>query len=330
MSDQTGTNPIKKILVGEGATLEFGVIELSKDAIQIAMPAATKYTSGNQEGLGVGRNPGWDLFDSAQQFYIHPINTRGTNDADDLTYNDDDIVVWKGAVAEAVTLSYSNDNQPVMDITVNMFPDTDQTELQYLFTVGDPDVVSASQSAPTVLGTDPAEGGTGESKTTAKWVVFSEELRGFTSSTTDLSGYVDIVTHADGTAVATTDTYADYVSGTAEAGAASTITLEDGEVPAEDDILNGLTIEITGGTGSGQTRTISDYVGSTRVTTVSTAWTTQPDTTSTYKVYGGFCTLKPSSALSGSTDYAIIAAGVEAKNGLNLANAVMNVFTTAA
>jgi hypothetical protein len=50
-----------------------------------------------------------------------------------------------------------------------------------------------------------------------------------------------------------------------------------------DDYYNNLYITIVDGTGAGQIRQITDYVGSTRVATVST-WTTSPDTTSTYKI----------------------------------------------
>ncbi len=69
--------------------------------------------------------------------------------------------------------------------------------------------------------------------------------------------------------------------GTATAGGASTITLQLGS-SATDDYYNNQTIEITGGTGAGQKRLISDYVGSTRVATVSTAWATNPSSDSTY------------------------------------------------
>lgn len=72
-------------------------------------------------------------------------------------------------------------------------------------------------------------------------------------------------------------------SNTAQAGGASTITLDTG-ASATDDIYNGSTIEITGGTGSGQTRVIDDYVGTTKVATVDSAWDTQPDNTSTFTV----------------------------------------------
>lgn len=76
-----------------------------------------------------------------------------------------------------------------------------------------------------------------------------------------------------------------YLSATATAGSSTTITFPAaGNVSALDDWYNGLEIEITSGTGSGQTRTISDYVGSTRVATVSVDWTTNPDATSVFEV----------------------------------------------
>lgn len=73
--------------------------------------------------------------------------------------------------------------------------------------------------------------------------------------------------------------------GTAQAGASSTITLAT-TASSTDDTYNNMDIVITSGTGSGQTRTITDYVGSTRVATVDEAWTTTPDDTSVYEVRG--------------------------------------------
>ena len=73
-------------------------------------------------------------------------------------------------------------------------------------------------------------------------------------------------------------------TGTAQAGSASTITLRSG-ASAANDTYNGQVIFITGGTGVGQSRAISDYVGSTKVATVITNWTTNPDATSTYDIY---------------------------------------------
>lgn len=72
-------------------------------------------------------------------------------------------------------------------------------------------------------------------------------------------------------------------SGTAQAGSASTITLATG-ASAVDNAYTNMVVRITGGAGSGQERTISGYVGATKVATVSQNWTTNPDATSTYDV----------------------------------------------
>lgn len=76
----------------------------------------------------------------------------------------------------------------------------------------------------------------------------------------------------------TTDT------GTAQAGAANTITLKAASSFSSDDQPNGMFIEITSGTGSGQTRHVEDYVTATKVLTVFPAWDTAPDNTSNYEV----------------------------------------------
>lgn len=75
--------------------------------------------------------------------------------------------------------------------------------------------------------------------------------------------------------------------GLATAGGASTLTLASYS-STTNQWYTGLILEILSGTGLGQTRTISDYNGTTKVATVSTAWTTQPDTTSRYYIYSGY------------------------------------------
>jgi len=72
-------------------------------------------------------------------------------------------------------------------------------------------------------------------------------------------------------------------NGTSQAGAATTITLKAADTK-DDDFYNNMTIRITGGTGAGQEKTIDDYVNSTKVATVNSAWTTNPDSTSTYAI----------------------------------------------
>jgi hypothetical protein len=72
------------------------------------------------------------------------------------------------------------------------------------------------------------------------------------------------------------------VTGTAQAGAATTIRLAAG-ASAVNDFFNNAFITITGGTGVGQVRFISDYNGSTKDATVA-AWTTNPANDSTYAI----------------------------------------------
>ncbi|MDO8675544.1 MAG: hypothetical protein Q7K71_05445 [Candidatus Omnitrophota bacterium] len=72
-------------------------------------------------------------------------------------------------------------------------------------------------------------------------------------------------------------------SGTAQAGAAGSITLTSG-ASSTDDLYKGLIVKIYGGTGVGQARTITAYNGTTKVATVAWNWTTNPDSTSTYAV----------------------------------------------
>jgi len=72
------------------------------------------------------------------------------------------------------------------------------------------------------------------------------------------------------------------LTGTAQAGAATSITLT-ASASATNDRYNDYTISITGGTGSGQSKVITDYVGATKVATVS-AWSVNPDNTSVYSI----------------------------------------------
>lgn len=74
-------------------------------------------------------------------------------------------------------------------------------------------------------------------------------------------------------------------SGTAQAGSTSTTIKLASGASTTDDLYNYLIVLIDAGTGVGQARMITDYVGSTRVATVDRAWITTPDATSTYRVH---------------------------------------------
>jgi hypothetical protein len=75
-------------------------------------------------------------------------------------------------------------------------------------------------------------------------------------------------------------------SGTAQAGAATSITLAAGASASDGRYVDG-TIVLTGGVGAGQQQSISGYVGATRIASVPKAWTTNPDNTTTYVIVPG-------------------------------------------
>ena len=84
------------------------------------------------------------------------------------------------------------------------------------------------------------------------------------------------------TAVALTNTIlAGTITGTAQAGAANTITLAAGS-SAVDGLYDPALISIIGGTGANQSRMIVQYTGSTKVAAVDRDWRTNPDNTSIY------------------------------------------------
>lgn len=72
-------------------------------------------------------------------------------------------------------------------------------------------------------------------------------------------------------------------SGVAQSATASTVVIRSGAV-ASNDFYNGQQIEIVRGTGAGQTRTITDYVGASKTVSVDRDWITNPDTTSVYVI----------------------------------------------
>jgi hypothetical protein len=71
--------------------------------------------------------------------------------------------------------------------------------------------------------------------------------------------------------------------GVAQAGGASTVTLDAGASAVTDFYKPGI-ISIVNGTGAGQFRRIVAYDGETKIATVATAWATNPDETSEFQI----------------------------------------------
>jgi len=77
-----------------------------------------------------------------------------------------------------------------------------------------------------------------------------------------------------------------FHSGTVVTSPAPTFVVLASSASSIDDTYNGYSLFITGGTGIGQERLIVDYVGTTKVATINSNWSTNPDSTSTYEIRG--------------------------------------------
>lgn len=100
---------------------------------------------------------------------------------------------------------------------------------------------------------------------------------GAITATVIADGAIDRATFAADTGLQTVR------SNTAQAGGATSITL-DASASATTDFYKHCLIYLTGGTGAGQFRLCTAYNGTTKVATVTPAWTTNPDVTSTFAV----------------------------------------------
>jgi len=103
-------------------------------------------------------------------------------------------------------------------------------------------------------------------------------------------------------------------SGTAQAGAASAITL-DASASATTNFYKFTVVLLTGGTGAGQVRLIAGYDGTTKIATVTPAFFTAPDNTSTFAIL-------PWAYVPGFMDDSITAAALNADAATEIATSV--------
>ncbi|MDV2502682.1 MAG: hypothetical protein RX318_01855 [bacterium] len=123
-----------------------------------------------------------------------------------------------------------------------------------------------------MVGAAPAEAACGSSTSTA--ILGLKKIAGAKNWWECLDDNADVLD---------TQLVVEYVSSTATAGAATTLT--DTTQSWSVDLWINKIVKITGGAGSGQSRSIASNTAT--VLTVSSAWDTNPDATSTYKILAG-------------------------------------------
>lgn len=171
------------------------------------------------------------------------------------------------ATALAATDSAHADNKAI---------EIDATDQPGLYRVDWPDAAFASGVREVIL--------------TVKVVTaFTEHLRAEIDGPVDaiwdevLTGATHNVTNSAGKRIRQIEASFVITSGTAQAGAAGTITLAAGE-SATTDIFAGDRVIIVAGTGVGEHGIITTYDGSTKIATMSQNWVIQPDNTSEYEL----------------------------------------------
>lgn len=89
------------------------------------------------------------------------------------------------------------------------------------------------------------------------------------------------------------ETIETFIAGTARAGSSNTIQLA-ADTPPNDPFnynIKTQTIELTGGTGAGQSKTITAFDSTTLTATISGTFSPAPDATTTYEIVSGSCTV---------------------------------------
>lgn len=111
--------------------------------------------------------------------------------------------------------------------------------------------------------------------------------------------------------------------GLIQSSTATTAVLAAAESYNNDDLIDS-TISILSGTGKGQSRCISDNVQSSDTVTISDSWNTQPNSTSSYKIYPG-CS---GGDLSGTVDANIIEVAGSSVSNVNAFKADVSTVST--
>ena len=124
--DLYGETPVDKRLLGEKLSATVPLAESTLANIQIAIPLGT--TSGSK--LTIGSKVGGSLLAEAKELVLHPV----ANDSDEL---DEDVVIHKAVVAEAIELPYTNDGERILECTFVGLLDEDKTDGNYLGFIGD-------------------------------------------------------------------------------------------------------------------------------------------------------------------------------------------------
>lgn len=125
--DKYGSTTIEKRLIGEKVTVKVPLAEFTIANLRVAMPQSTFAGAANTRVL-LGATAGQKATDDSAVLVLHPF-TEGTRRHD--------IVLYKAYATEAVTLSHSNDEEKVIEVTFQALLDESKSDGNYLGLIGD-------------------------------------------------------------------------------------------------------------------------------------------------------------------------------------------------
>lgn len=127
-ADLYGNTVVDKRLIGETIEISMVLTQWDLDVVQdAAAPMAGTESATKRQ---YGSEASGSLLAKAQTLVLHPSRLSGSD-------RSEDVIVYKAAVASAVTINFENDNQKGTEVTFTGMIDTSKSAGNLLFMIGD-------------------------------------------------------------------------------------------------------------------------------------------------------------------------------------------------
>jgi hypothetical protein len=137
------------ILIKEELDFSMTFAEFTRANLKLAFPMWTEFT-GTGYSYGIGGQQFTKISTKFFKLLIHPVNQKGANGSDDLTFLDDDITVWKAANIKATPRSFGKDKPEGLTVTFTAYYDDSQVAGMKLALKGDPANTTIDVTRPTI------------------------------------------------------------------------------------------------------------------------------------------------------------------------------------
>jgi hypothetical protein len=152
--DQAGTTKIKKILIGEEASVKTNLAEDTLDNLVAALGgAAQKITDGAKHKVIFGRTPGFEA--TSYALVLHPIAAGASLE--------EDVTIYKASGNGDLARAFQLEGERIIPVTFEALADLTRTDGDRLMCIGDSSA-ALDLVAPTVSSTTPADAAVGVDK----------------------------------------------------------------------------------------------------------------------------------------------------------------------